>query len=277
MDPVSKAIWFVESHFAKEISLDDIALVGGVSRFHLSRAFVAATGQSVIRYVRGRRLSEAARALADGAPDILGVAIDAGYGSHEAFTRAFRDQFGLTPEALRAQRHLENIELVEPIIMSDQPTVKLEEPRFVEGKAMLIAGLGERYDYDRTNNLIPALWQRFNEYEGSIPAAVPNAWFGLCCNFDDTSFEYVSGVEVTDFSDMPKEFRRVRLSPQKYAVFTHRDHISAIRGTMHTIWSKWLPESQYKSADAPNFERYGPEFDPRSGNGGLEIWVPIKE
>ncbi|MEI5677462.1 MULTISPECIES: AraC family transcriptional regulator [unclassified Mesorhizobium] len=276
MDPVSKALWFVESHFAKEISLDDIALVGGVSRFHLSRAFVAATGQSVIRYVRGRRLSEAARALADGAPDILGVAIDAGYGSHEAFTRAFRDQFGLTPEALRAQRHIDNIELVEPIIMSDQPTVKLEEPRFVEGKAMLIAGLGERYEYDRTNNLIPALWQRFNEYEGSIPGAVPNAWYGLCCNFDDTSFEYVSGVEVTDFSEMPKEFKRVRVSPQKYAVFTHRDHISAIRGTMHTIWSKWLPESQYKSADAPNFERYGPEFDPRSGNGGLEIWVPIK-
>jgi AraC family transcriptional regulator len=276
MDPVSKAIWFVESHFTKEISLDDIALVGGVSRFHLSRAFVAATGQSVIRYMRGRRLSEAARALADGAPDILSVAIDAGYGSHEAFTRAFREQFGLTPEALRAQRHLDNIELVEPIVMSDQPTVTLEEPRFVEGKAMLIAGLGERYDYDRTNNLIPALWQRFNEYEGSIPGAVPNAWYGLCCDFDDTSFEYISGVEVADFSEMPKEFRRVRLSPQKYAVFTHREHISAIRGTVEAIWNKWVPQSPFEPADAPNFERYTPAFDPRSGMGGLEIWIPIK-
>jgi AraC family transcriptional regulator len=48
-----------------------------------------------MRYVRGRRLTEAAKVLSDGAPDILTVALDAGYGSHEAFTRAFRDQFGV--------------------------------------------------------------------------------------------------------------------------------------------------------------------------------------
>jgi len=35
-------------------------------------------------------------------------------------------------------------------------------------------------------------------------------------------------------------------------------------------------QSTYKAADAPNFERYGPESDPRSGNGGLEIWIPMK-
>src|SRR4051812_44837511 len=102
MNPVGKALWFIESHFAEELTLDDIAHCGCVSRFHLARAFEAATGVPVMRYVRGRRLSEAARRLADGAPDILTVAIDAGYGSHEAFTRAFREQFGLTPEALRA-------------------------------------------------------------------------------------------------------------------------------------------------------------------------------
>jgi AraC family transcriptional regulator len=54
-----------------------------------------------MHYARGRRLSEAARALAAGAPNILEVALAAGYGSHEAFTRAFRRQFGVPPEALR--------------------------------------------------------------------------------------------------------------------------------------------------------------------------------
>jgi len=44
---------------------------------------------SVMRYVRGRQLTEAARCLASGAPDILAIALEAGYGSHEAFTRAF--------------------------------------------------------------------------------------------------------------------------------------------------------------------------------------------
>ncbi len=75
--------------------------IAGVSRFHMVRAFAAATGLSVMRYVRARRLSEAARALADGAPDILALALEADYGSHEAFTRAFRDHFGVTPEAVR--------------------------------------------------------------------------------------------------------------------------------------------------------------------------------
>src|SRR3954470_12793987 len=95
MNPVGKALWFIETHFAGELSLAAIAAAAGVSRYHLSRAFDAATGSSAMAYVRGRRLTLAAQALAKGAPDILSVALAAGYGSHEAFTRAFRDQFGL--------------------------------------------------------------------------------------------------------------------------------------------------------------------------------------
>src|SRR5262249_9179017 len=109
MDPVGKALWFIESHYADDISLESIAAISGVTRYHLSPAFGYATGHSIMRYVRARRLSEAARTLVDGAPDILTVALDAGYGSHEAFTRAFRDQFGLTPETIRSQGHLDAI------------------------------------------------------------------------------------------------------------------------------------------------------------------------
>src|SRR6185312_8616815 len=91
----------------------------GVSRFHLSHAFLARTGRPLMTYVRGRRLTEAARALAKGAPDILTVALDAGYNSHEAFTRAFRDQFGLTPEAVREQGHVRQLNLVEALTMDE--------------------------------------------------------------------------------------------------------------------------------------------------------------
>lgn len=107
MNPVEKAIWFIEGHFAEDITLDDIAASVGLSRFYMSRAFAAVTGCSVSGYMRGRRLTEAAKILCNGAPDILCVALNAGYNSHEAFTRAFRDQFGLTPEQVRAQAHVE--------------------------------------------------------------------------------------------------------------------------------------------------------------------------
>jgi AraC family transcriptional regulator len=67
-----------------------------------------------------------------------------------------------------------------------------------------------------------------------------------------------------------------RIAAQKYAVFSHREHISTIRSTLNTIWNKWLPESGLEVVDAPDFERYGEGFDTRTGVGGLEIWIPIK-
>src|SRR5262249_27309148 len=121
MDPVQKALWFVESHSREPISLEEIASACKVSSFHLTRAFAAGTGLSLMRYVRARRLSEAARRLAEGADDILAVALDAGYGSHEAFTRAFAGHFVLTPEQVRSQGHLNNIKVVEAIPMSATP------------------------------------------------------------------------------------------------------------------------------------------------------------
>jgi AraC family transcriptional regulator len=62
MNPAQKALWFIESHLADALTLDEIAGVAGISRFHMVRAFAAATGLSVMRYARVRRLTEAARA-----------------------------------------------------------------------------------------------------------------------------------------------------------------------------------------------------------------------
>src|SRR5882672_6285002 len=137
MNPAQKALWFIESHLADALTLDEIAVVGGISRFHMVRAFGAATGLSVMRYVRVRRLSEAARALANGAPDILALALDADYGSHEAFTRAFRDHFGVTPETVRGSTCLGHLKLQEPVVMDSTPSTNLQPPRFATGKAFL--------------------------------------------------------------------------------------------------------------------------------------------
>ncbi|MFP3567018.1 GyrI-like domain-containing protein [Paraburkholderia sp. SIMBA_030] len=276
MNPVGRALWFIESHFARELSLDEIAGCGCVSRFHMARAFEAATGFPVMRYVRARRLSEAARRLANGAPDILAVALDAGYGSHEAFTRAFREQFGLTPEALRACGHFDNLAIVEPIKMDQTLLAHLEPLRFEDGKPFLVAGLNERYSCDSSQG-IPSQWQRFGAYYGKVPAQVGGVAYGVCYNADDSgNFDYLCGVEVSDFSALPAELSRVRIPAQRYAVFSHREHISTIRRTWNTIWNQWLPASGHVPADAPNFERYDEKFDPVSGMGGLEIWLPLK-
>jgi AraC family transcriptional regulator len=276
MNAAQKALWYIESHLARPLTLDEISAMAGVSRFHMVRAFAAATGFSVIRYVRVRRLTEAARALAAGAPDILQVALDADYGSHEAFTRAFRDHFGVTPEMVRATTCLATLKLQEPILMESTAFDTIAPPRFETGKAMLVAGIGDRFNHDNGAG-IPGLWQRFHQYVQSFPGRIGPVAYGVCTNGDDAgNFDYIAGVEVADFSDLPREFSRVRIPEQRYAVFSHTDHISTIRRTISSIWNHWLPSSGHKLADAPSFERYDDKFDPVSGNGGLEIWVPIE-
>jgi AraC family transcriptional regulator len=228
-----------------------------------------------MRYVRGRRLSEAARALAGGAPDILAVALDAGYGSHEAFTRAFRDQFGMTPEQFRGQPDRPDIEFVEPILMDDQTSIELAAPRIVAAEPMLLAGIGQRYEYDAMGG-IPGQWQRFNAHAGTIPGEVTGAAYGVCTNGDQHGLDYICAVEVRDFSDVDPDFTRLRIPAQRYAVFAHPGDIMDIRRVIRTICGEWLPKSGMEMADAPSLERYGREFDPETGKGGFEIWLPVR-
>jgi AraC family transcriptional regulator len=276
VSPANKAIWYVERHFCGELSLDDVAAHAGVSRFHLSHAFAARAGQPLMAYVRGRRLTEAARTLAKGAPDILAVALDAGYNSHEAFTRAFRDQFGLTPEAVRAQGHVNQLALVEAIRMDQSVKTTLPPPRFVDGKPLLLVGMSEHYSCE-TSAGVPAQWQKFLPHFPNVPGQLDHKAYGAKYNFDDESnFDYLCGVEVADFSRTPRGWANLRLPANRYAVFTHSEHISTIRRTWATIWDSWFPTSGHEVADAPHFELYDENFNSQTGVGGVEIWIPVR-
>jgi AraC family transcriptional regulator len=163
--------------------------------------------------------------------------------------------------------------------MDSTPATNLQPPRFATAKALLVAGVGERYNHcDNGGAGIPNQWHQLHRKVGDIPDRVGNVAYGVCCNGDDSgNFDYIAGIEVADFSDLPREFARVRIPAQKYAVFTHGEHISTIRRTVSAIWNQWLPQSGLTVADAPNFERYDEKFDPATGNGGLEIWIPVRE
>jgi AraC family transcriptional regulator len=276
MNLVGKALWYIESHFAEEISLEDISVACAVSRYHMSRAFGLATGRPIMRYVRGRRLTEAARSLSSGARDILAVALDAGYGSHEAFTRAFRDQFGVTPEAVRLRGDMDNLKLVEPIKMNANANMELEEPRRETRGMALIVGLRARYSLETISG-IPAQWQRFGPYIEAIPARAGGMTFGVCCEFDEAGhYDYVCGVAVSRLPELPPELSVVRIEARDYLVFRHAGHVSSIPGTWRAIMNDWLPESPNRIADAPSFECYAEDFDANTGQGGVEIWIPIE-
>ena len=276
MSVTGKALWYIESHLEADVSLEAAADSAGVSRFHLSRAFTASTGQALTSYARARRLSVAARKLMNGAPDILAVALEAGYGSHEAFTRAFRQHFALTPEQFRTRGGEAASLLQEPMQMNPSMTAStLTAPHIVTSEAKLIFGLSKPCSAAGDPG-IPGLWSRFAPYIGSIGNQIGNHAYGVIHNPDDAgSYDYICGVEVKAFPSEPREFIRLRIPPQHYAVFEHRDHVSSIGGTWRAIWEHGLADAGFKAADGPAFELYGERFDPITGAGGFEIWVPV--
>jgi AraC family transcriptional regulator len=272
----NKALWAIERNLDGPLTLRELADACGASPFHLAHAFGEATGLSVMQYVRGRRLTEAAQSLASGnAPDILNLALDAGYGSHEAFSRAFRAQFGTTPETVRKSQTVEHLAVIKPMKLAEKTGLTLEPPRFVSSPPMLAVGIAERYSFGATQG-IPGQWQRFMKQYADIPDKAQPIPLGVSANMDDDgNFEYMTAVEVSKASDLPKGFKQLRIPAQHYAVFRHSGHVSTIGQTYSAIWNEWLPAHDCKAADGPCLERHLGTFDPRTGLGGVEIWIPL--
>jgi AraC family transcriptional regulator len=276
MSAIAKTIWLIESRLFEDISLDDVAEHAGLSRSHISRAFPAATGFSISGYMRSRRLSEAARQLARGAPDILSVALDVHYGSHEAFTRAFRELFGTTPEEVRREGGTGNLKLMEPLPMDPQLKLRLDPPTIDNHARMLMCGIRGRHGMSAANTL-PLQWQRFQPHLGTISGQVGRVAYGVVGEMPEGAddFEYFTAVEIDGKGALPSDLVTVTIPAQRFARYRHHGHISSIRSTVAAIFEVREPTLGQSSAFPYSFvEYYGPGFDPIRGEGDVEIWVP---
>lgn len=275
MSLTNRALWVIDRNLARDLTLAQIAQACGVSRHHLAHAFGEATGCTVMTYVRGRRLSEAARALAAGASNILDLALESRYGSHEAFTRAFRARFGASPEQVRRRGTTDGLAMVEPIRTAATEAAAIAPPRFEAAGPILAVGLSELCAFDAVE-AIAAQWRRFGPAFAGIPDKAQPIPLGVMTAVDeDGGFDYVCAAEVTGFTQAPAGFSKLRVPPQSYAVFEHREHVSTLRRTYAAIWNHWLPDSGRTGADGPSLERHHPTFDPRTGLGGVDIWIPL--
>lgn len=280
MSAVAKVVWLIESRIGDpELSLEGMADHAGISRSYLSRIFPIVTGRQLSAYQRGRCLTEAARQLAKGAPDILDVALDAGYGSHEAFTRAFRDQFGLTPDELRRRRSLDQLDLVEPLRMPSE-TKHLAPPVVEALPALRIAGLMHHFTF-KTMDTIPHLWQRFGPYIPQMERGGPIPVFGVTGRMPEGSegFDYFAAAPVPEGEEALPGLTAMTIPAGTYARFTHEGHISTIRDTCAAVYDSGIPAlGREPDTDWFSFvEYYGPDFEPSTGTGTVEIRVKLKD
>jgi AraC family transcriptional regulator len=273
---LQRVLWTIERNLYADLSLSGLAQACGVSTFHLSRAFSERHGRSLTDYVRCRRLSLAAESLAGGAPDILDLALATGYGSHEAFSRAFKSALGMTPEGVRQRASVAGLPLTAALDMTTSQPMPLDPPvlRALEDRSF--AALAGRFSVFEMQD-IPALWRRFMAFYPLVKDKQdPVPWAVVSAPDDDGVFDYACALRVPPASALPHGLSRMQVGAHRYAVFTHAGHVSLIRGTYESIWNSALADSGWTLADRPVLESHRAGFDPRTGEGGLEIWIPVQ-
>lgn len=159
--------------------------------------------------------------------------------------------------------------------MSQAENAAIPQPRFELHGPLDIVGLPKNFTSE-TRDQIPKLWERFAKWIGHVPHQIDNSTYGVIRNNDKgRGFYYMAGVAVSATTAVPDDLRWVQLPLQPYAVFTHPGPVSQLFQTMCAIYSQWVPTADVELADAACFERYGEDFDPQTGLGTIEIWLPL--
>ena len=289
---IQRAIDHIEDHLQDDLTADSIAKVAGFSKWHFQMVFSSAVGDTLKEYIRKRRLTAAVIAIGTTERRILDIALDAGFESQEAFTRAFKTMFGRTPGECRKDGIQSIMALNKPRITIEyldhlygginmQPVLKFENEKKVIGiGAKFISILSP----DANNYaVIGGLWGKYLPRGGEIPSRVSRSDIGVVTCLTESGEKshpnecfYLAGAEVKSADTVPPGMMAMTIPAGQYAVFTHKGRIDKLKMTMNYIYGSWLPKSGKKLRDAPEMELYDHRFKHDSDESELDIYIPIE-
>ncbi|WP_110045453.1 AraC family transcriptional regulator [Paenibacillus cellulosilyticus] len=289
---VQTTIDYAEEHLDEELSLSRLAQVAGFSDFHFHRVFQTMAGETVMDYVRRRRLAVSAYRVAYSDERLLDIALHCGFQNHETFTRAFKRMFGRTPGEYRK------------LGIKPPPYAKLNvlqqhnnpfvggiqlEYRIITKPAFKVIGYETTTTSCNGDNMreIPAFWQDY--IKRGLSQQIPNristemAELGICYNFnmETSQFNYLIGMEVGTFDGMLEGQVAREFGEADYAVFTTplvepALFTHSIQSTWQRIYTEWFPQSGYEHAGKPEFELYDERSNPARPEIQMDIYIPIK-
>ncbi|GAB2176280.1 GyrI-like domain-containing protein [Dongia sp. agr-C8] len=289
-DPLEQVLAHIERNLFEPLSVAALADVAGLSPFHFSRLFTARIGESVMAYVRRRRMLRAAARLGCNpgvdddfeAPALIDLALDCGFESQEAFTRAFAQVFGVTPGRYKRNPIRYQAAAMEKA-MNQIPAVKPNVTRLdgvTRKDAFVVAGFSERISKDNMA-AIPAIWPRLRElmpFDGQTSPVC----YGLCYgnNAEEGSFSYMAAAEIAPGKKPPAALTLMQVPAQTYAVF--RITLAAgeihpqMRAAMKYIFTEGLPNSGCKPTGGIDLEVYGERFNPEKAGSVLDFYIPVE-
>ncbi len=284
MDRFLRSIAFIEDHLGERFALAEAAAVAGYSPYHYCRLFQALTGDSVMGYARKRRLTRAAEALTDGSDvRLIELALDCGFESQAAFTRAFKRHFGQTPGAVRRSGRTFLPRCRWPIdaaALAHLTETITMEPTFITHGDIRFVGLTDTIgpDHDADG---PSVWRRFHPWIPKIAHRLPDHTLGVIEVIDKETgtFAYSAAVEVDRLDDVPEGLTGKTLAGGRFAVFTHTlaspDIGAELKRTFQYIYGTWVPRTGAKLRAWYDLEYYDHRFDPATMSGEVDIWIPV--
>ena len=289
LDTLQRAIVYIEEHLGENITVEEVAHATGYSYYHLTRQFQAVLGENIGSYLKGRRLAEAAKRLIYSEQRIIDIAMEYGFESSEAFSRAFKAVYRMSPSVYRKNRLdliISNKEKLGEELIRHRAASITVHPKLVELPDIKAVGLRGRTTL--RDNVIPKLWQEFVAVRNEIPhPKAGGLGLGICeaCREDnslltmndDILFSEVAGIEVDSFEDLPEPFVAKTLKGGRYAVFTHKGSLGSLKKTFDYIWGTWVFNTKELLDDREDFEGYDERFlgfdNPDSE---MDIYIPIR-
>lgn len=288
-----RVLEYVDQNLDRPLELAEVAQLAHFSLFHFHRVFAAWVGETYGEYLRRRRLELAAsRLLAQPRVPVLSIALSVGFGSTEAFSRAFKARFSCTPTAWRARearqgnpdqllrnrsqagtrRLRDNTDSDSP---SSEPVMKVSVIEWAPVRVAYLRHIGPygaplsrfwgetAYPWMISNNLVGQPRYGISHDDPGITAPEK-------CRYD-------AAVEVTGPLAAPANAALTTLPGGRYAVTAFRGTALEIGSAWDQLLREWLPSSGLQLDARPFIEHYSRDstFDPADGTFTCELAVPV--
>jgi AraC family transcriptional regulator len=280
------------------LDLELLARAAALSPFHFHRVFRGMVGETPLELHRRLRLERAAWCLLSATAPVTSIAFDAGYDTHEAFTRAFRDRYGCSPSEFRRNGHATGARCVRPpqIEIAARSGLHYRPP---DGAAQITDYLidgGDAMQVDIKNmpelrvatlrhvgpyNRISEAFGRLGEIAGPAGLFGPDAMM-LAIYHDDPEITKEqdlrsdAALTVSPEARVPEGLVEQRIPAGRYACTTHLGPYEQLADTWERFMGEWLPRSGNRFGEGVSYEVYrNTPGDVPKEELRTEIYIPL--